>query len=137
MMMKISPDRISKLRSRMTTKSPYAMVRSRTSIALFGLSFFADTLIQNPTTLKRTVKVASATIINTIPVTTAEVAASPTADELLPQPPSTLLLCTTVALQVSCFGVIAQALPVALMDPAIGGHSSVSAAKVLGAVAKL
>ena len=57
------------------------------------------------------------------------------ADELLPQPPSTLLLCTTVALQVSCFGVIAQALPVALMDPAIGGHSSVSAAKVLGTLA--
>ena len=57
------------------------------------------------------------------------------ADELSPKPPSTLLLCTTVALQVSCFGVIAQALPVALMDPAIGGHSSVSAAKVLGTLA--
>ena len=54
------------------------------------------------------------------------------ADELLPPAVSAALPAPDVALQVSCFGVIAQALPVALMDPAIGGHSSVSAARCSG-----
>jgi hypothetical protein len=92
MITKTSPRFTVKLRSRITTKSPNAIVRSRTMMCgspttpwVTAERVVVDWLTgQMSSRLNRKAMMPQATTIHTIPVTTARVAASPTAEELRP-----------------------------------------------------